>query len=52
MDEHWRKELPGYVYFETWRYCGHSANDTLQRYKAIKSIDDDELGGYLLEQLS
>ena len=52
----WRDMLPGYLVFDTWRFCGHSASDNGQRYKD-KKLDDryrqkDVLGGYMLERLS
>lgn len=52
----WRDSLPGFLIFDTWRFCGHSASDTLQKYKSRelekKYYENDILGGYMLESLS
>ena len=54
-DVGWRKNLPGFVVFDSWRFCGHSVSDNGQLYKnrdlEESYLKKDVLGGYLLEGL-
>lgn len=50
----WRKKLPSFHIIDTFRICGHSANDK-QLYRSRDELDscilDDDLKGYRLNEL-